>query len=254
MDYKDCILDEIHLEHKEWLRLQDQFEQKYPNGGNTLRYLTHPALPYFRLRLTGGQMPDTLIDFLPPKYAETKRRTNGRGSIATTAVVVRVHSVDIPSEVVVELCTVTDEKGKSIGFTDFVVKKPSAMQNDMAAGLPWMALCLVQDALINRPTIFHTQLSRRSAPRKAGSKKSNRVKVVKIITLIPDSLAPKQPETAGHTITCPCWGVMGHWRTYKKTGKRVWIQAYMKGKQRDKGTTTRPHQYQLVTEGQRTTV
>lgn len=34
-------------------------------------------------------------------------------------------------------------------------------------------------------------------------------------------------------ITCPCWGVAGHWRTYKKSGKKVWIEPYRKGKQRN---------------------
>ena len=34
-------------------------------------------------------------------------------------------------------------------------------------------------------------------------------------------------------ITCPVWGVRGHWRVYKKTGKRVWIEPYKKGKERN---------------------
>ena len=32
---------------------------------------------------------------------------------------------------------------------------------------------------------------------------------------------------------CMLWYVIGHWRTYKKTGKRIFIQPYWKGKMRD---------------------
>ena len=34
-----------------------------------------------------------------------------------------------------------------------------------------------------------------------------------------------------HNIQCECWGVRGHYRTYK-SGKQVWINAYKKGKKR----------------------
>lgn len=41
-----------------------------------------------------------------------------------------------------------------------------------------------------------------------------------------------------HNITCDCWYVMGHWRTYHKTGKRVWIEGYWKGENRNKEMPT----------------
>ena len=39
--------------------------------------------------------------------------------------------------------------------------------------------------------------------------------------------------TKNHTIKCPVWWVIGHWRTYKATGKRIWIDGYWKGVLRD---------------------
>ena len=250
MDYKDFVLDEIQLEHEEWEKLRDQYAQKYPHGGDNLRYLTHPALPYYRLRLMANSIPHLIIDVLPPKFAQSKVRELKNGFIAATKVTIRIYSEKIPSEVVVDLCTVTDSFGEIVGFTDFAVKKPSMLSESMSNGLAWMAVCLIQDALINRPTVFHTQLYRRSSPKKSGSKNSNRVKVVKIITLIPDSLEPKQPESSGHTYVCPCWGVIGHWRTYKKTGRRVWIEPYTKGKQRNTNSISTPRQYELVIENE----
>ena len=37
---------------------------------------------------------------------------------------------------------------------------------------------------------------------------------------------------------CLCWHVRGHWRT-TKTGKKVWIEGYFKGPNRDKATSTK---------------
>lgn len=46
-------------------------------------------------------------------------------------------------------------------------------------------------------------------------------------------------------ITCPCWGVAGHWRTYKKSGKKVWIDPYRKGKLRHDPAAYQPKNYQI---------
>lgn len=42
------------------------------------------------------------------------------------------------------------------------------------------------------------------------------------------------PEAKGHTIKKPIWYVTGHWREYK-SGKRVFIQGYWKGPERELG-------------------
>lgn len=40
------------------------------------------------------------------------------------------------------------------------------------------------------------------------------------------------PQGGTHNIRCECWEVRGHYRTYKG-GKKVWINAYKKGKKRN---------------------
>ena len=40
------------------------------------------------------------------------------------------------------------------------------------------------------------------------------------------------PQGGTHNIQCECWGVRGHYRTYK-SGKKVWINAFKKGKKRN---------------------
>jgi hypothetical protein len=47
------------------------------------------------------------------------------------------------------------------------------------------------------------------------------------------------------------WYVTGHWREYKKTGKRIFIQGYWKGALRDMKSTAfqnlEPRERELVT-------
>lgn len=40
------------------------------------------------------------------------------------------------------------------------------------------------------------------------------------------------PQGGTHNIQCECWGVRGHYRTYK-SGKKIWINAFKKGKKRN---------------------
>nr|DAG36852.1 MAG TPA: hypothetical protein [Bacteriophage sp.] len=39
--------------------------------------------------------------------------------------------------------------------------------------------------------------------------------------------------SGNHKITCPCWSVRGHYRTYK-SGKKVFVKSFEKGKERGK--------------------
>ena len=70
--------------------------------------------------------------------------------------------------------------------------------------------------------------------------KRNKVKIVKYIDINTDDI---RSSGGKHNITCPSWGVVGHWRTYKKTGKKIWIAPYKKGKQRDNMDMYKPKDY-----------
>ena len=63
-------------------------------------------------------------------------------------------------------------------------------------------------------------------------KRSNKIKYIRKIYVnkpVIQSLMSKR----NYNITCDCWYVIGHWRTYK-SGKRVWIEGYWKGRNRAK--------------------
>lgn len=56
--------------------------------------------------------------------------------------------------------------------------------------------------------------------------------VKKSRTIIPThGLGPTSELEVGHTIQCPYWTVRGHYRTLK-SGKKVWVKPYVKGKYR----------------------
>lgn len=48
-------------------------------------------------------------------------------------------------------------------------------------------------------------------------------------------------------MTCPCWGVIGHWRTYR-SGKQVWIAPYRKGRKRNDASAYEPKDYECMKE------
>lgn len=49
------------------------------------------------------------------------------------------------------------------------------------------------------------------------------------------------PHSNHNIITCPCWSVRGHYRTYK-SGKKVFVRPFQKGKERGK-TAPKEHIY-----------
>ena len=108
----------------------------------------------------------------------------------------------------------------------------------------------VQMMSLERPEIFVAKTEKviqsETVRKKGRYKKVNKTKLIKVIRVSDEALRAIEPH--GHRIiTCPCWGVAGHWRTYK-TGKRVWISPYRKGKQRSNPAAYTPKVYQLPKE------
>jgi len=64
-------------------------------------------------------------------------------------------------------------------------------------------------------------------------------KMIRIIRLNGEELAKRH-----NIITCPCWGVAGHYRHYKN-GKTVFIKSYRKGKKRNDPEAYKPKTYEL---------
>lgn len=97
----------------------------------------------------------------------------------------------------------------------------------------------IQLSLLN-PITEHVILKKREQPEatfkvvlnKKGGKKKRKVMYVRRYVITEKDL--KEPIQRQHTMRCPFWYVIGHWRTYKKTGKKIFIQGYWKGVDREK--------------------
>lgn len=110
---------------------------------------------------------------------------------------------------------------------------------------------LIQKALYERPVVFCETSSRKvSRPPYGGKgnrKKKREVKAVRVMRTNAKEFAKytiKQRE-----ISCPCWGVIGHWRNCK-SGKKVWVRPYRKGRERDNPEAYSPKEYQFVEEAE----
>lgn len=100
---------------------------------------------------------------------------------------------------------------------------------------------LIQKALYDRPTVFTQSLApasidentHRGGNNRRKTNRKRKVKMIRIIRLLPEAFHDFCEEIkTHHEISCPCWGVIGHWRQLK-SGKRVWIRPHTKGKQRN---------------------
>ena len=101
----------------------------------------------------------------------------------------------------------------------------------------------IQNQFINRPENIHFSHHRRKQENagnlRGKSHNKNRVaKVQRIISIVLDEDTDAQITATGkHEITLSFWSVAGHWRV-TKSGKRVWIAPYYKGKDREKQNAT----------------
>ena len=98
---------------------------------------------------------------------------------------------------------------------------------------------IVQHLLLNRPELI-VKNTMRSAPAVHTNKKQNRkqqkrrkVQTYRTITVNYEELAKIESTGPPREYSCLAWGVIGHWRNYKD-GKRVWVNTYIKGKERNK--------------------
>lgn len=106
----------------------------------------------------------------------------------------------------------------------------------------------IHKAMYDKPVIFmETSGNAMTQAESASGKRQNRrkAKIAKVIYVNKEELK-KYAEPHRH-MTCPCWGVIGHWRTYR-SGKQVWIAPYRKGKKRDDATAYEPKDYECVKE------
>lgn len=107
---------------------------------------------------------------------------------------------------------------------------------------------LIQKALYDRPEVFvetRKQMTVDPQPTKKKRKGKGRRRIVKAVKVLRISQDEFVDYTKAHReMSCPCWGVIGHWRNYK-SGKRVWISPYRKGKQRNDPAAYSSKEYKM---------
>ena len=140
-------------------------------------------------------------------------------------------------------------------FTDYMINNDPEYFEEFERTIKFLYM-EVQMVSIERPELIsygRTALPQKPQPKGKGKKRkpgTNTARFVSVIRMA-DEAADILNATlvrSRHNMTCPCWGVAGHWRNYKKTGKRVWIDAYRKGPQRHDPNAYRPKNYQIPEE------
>lgn len=111
----------------------------------------------------------------------------------------------------------------------------------------------IQYKFQNRPEVIRIHYKRTpkecsDSYKKQLGKNTHIVKVQRVITIEKDEDTAIEYDIVPHVILCPCWGVIGHWRQYK-SGKRVWIKSYVKGKERDISKEYVGKKYMFTEEG-----
>jgi len=121
------------------------------------------------------------------------------------------------------------------------------VQNLMSIGIH--SYLLTQAILLNRPTIFRESTARAITKGTSGKKgkkgKPRKVKTYRVLTINRDEVTTTLTEGGRHVITCPCWGVIGHWRRLK-SGQSVWIKPHRKGKLRNAEGVYSTKEYEIV--------
>lgn len=77
--------------------------------------------------------------------------------------------------------------------------------------------------------------AQKASPKKKHKSKSENKSIYllsEIVDYVNDNGLLIRPS-GNHKITCPCWSVRGHYRTYK-SGKKVFVKPFEKGKERGK--------------------
>ena len=113
----------------------------------------------------------------------------------------------------------------------------------------WYALqqCLLNPILVNYVSRYKEEVK----PSRINSKKKGKLppkRYVKRNTILFDKMDREISinHEDKHKKKMPLWHVTGHWRTYKKTGKRIFVQGYWKGPLREYKYTDEPREREIV--------
>lgn len=237
------LFDTVKLTEQECNDMLPQIEtMKY--GGSDL--MLSPALEEFVLQLTGSDGIHSNYILFRKTVMKDKQVKQGDHATMTLTPVLDAYfffgNGNVP-DVVVSMGTFrtdTDDGRYNTGTYQrpMWVKDYDLLQDKYLTEYfryTKMEYLLIQKALYDRPEVFvetGKQITIDPQPTKKKRKGKGRRRIVKAVKVLRISQEEFADYTKAHReMTCPCWGVIGHWRNYK-SGKRVWISPYRKGKQR----------------------
>jgi hypothetical protein len=231
------------------------------------QYITSPALPFFTLHL--NKIPDDddaelKFDFEPlPRPLPDEVGIDG--VVSTSSLVCRMAFKwsKVPDWIPVIGMVFGVASNRATGSREPSVKfewlREGKVDSDVIEfvekHMRWALsyYLRVQALMLNRPEIFRrTTVScapnDNANPHKKRREKARKEKAYRVITLNREEREAPPPTGIAHTITCPCWGVIGHWRQYK-SGKRVWIRPHKKGKARNTSGAYSSKEYEIMRGG-----
>ena len=247
LDRIELVLEEINL-------LIDYLASMPYSGPDLLK---NPALPEFSLVISATPIPwRNVISFRKTAIRHKEFIHNKEGLTITSVPILDAffysdHQRKIPDATISIGCSVLEINGKTsqINYSSILAKSHPNLEimladEEISVDLQehaWETKLLylaIQCALINRPTVFSVSTDETvvKTPRKHGGKSRRKVKAIRVLRINPNHLSSESQEPK--KIGCPCWGVIGHYRT-TKSNKQVWVKPHLKGKHRDN-----PHAYQ----------
>lgn len=125
-------------------------------------------------------------------------------------------------------------KQVTITYEDKIVKEmtgnntPALIQDIIMIHSTCMAY--MEHHISNTVTKQRTQQSSKKVKNKYSGKKTSNIIYLKETIYKYNSIDTDKTRTGEYERHTISWKVRGHWREYKKTGKRVWIKEYKKGK------------------------
>ena len=135
-------------------------------------------------------------------------------------------------------------------FTKYMLENDPEYFQEFARSMKLLYM-EVQMLSVERPEVLsfgRESLPERQSKGRKGKKRrrdSHSTRFVRVVRIADDAADQVTACLAkrGRKLTCPCWGVAGHWRVYKKSGKRVWIEPYRKGRERNNPAVYQPKNY-----------
>lgn len=255
-------LDRIELSLGEITMLIDALASM-PHSGSDL--LKNPALPEFSAVI--DTVPHTWVNVVSFKKTVLQQKEfieNMKGLTMISTPILDAffysdHHRKEPDATISIGCSKLIRDGKTLhtSYSSLLVKNHPALDMLLTdAGDPAdlqehardmkLLYMAVQYALRHRPTVFSVSTENVvvKTPRKHGGKSRRKIKAVRVLRINPNHLLPESHEP--RKIGCPCWGVMGHYRT-TKSNKQVWVKPHRKGKHRDNPNAYQSKQYVIQT-------